>query len=253
MPVGDSTNSNSKSIRWLTQGSPSSPILFEAFFDPLCPDCAAAWPNIKNVLAYYNPSGQPSALRFYLHSFPLPFHTWAYSASQGAQTIWANSPQLIFQYFDTMFSSQSEFWNSATSSLTGTQVLSMMADVVQAGTGFSSATFMNGMYNSTSDLNARISWKYGCSRGVSGTPWFFVNGIQVQADPSWTLSDWRQVLDPLLPSSFAHLKARKQLSPLDMGSFQSCPAGQKQCNYLPGKYQCCPPGESCVPNAGCRC
>jgi hypothetical protein len=31
-------------------------------------------------------------------------------------------------------------------------------------------------------------------RSVSGTPSFFVNGISVDADPSWTLADWQQVI-----------------------------------------------------------
>jgi len=237
-----------------SQGSPSSPILFEAFFDLLCPDCAAAWPNIRDVLAYYNPSGQPSALRFYLHAFPLPFHTWGYSAAQGAQAIWATSPQLIFKYVDTMFKSQAGFWNGQTAQMTGNQVQSLMATVAQQGTGFPSSLFLAGLQNSTDDMNARISWKYGCSRGVAGTPSFFVNGIQVQADPSWTLAEWRQILDPLLPSSFTHLNTHKTLSPsVDFDSLGSCPPGQKVCNYLPGKFQCCPPGENCVPNVGCRC
>jgi len=237
-----------------SQGSPSSPILFEAFFDLLCPDCAAAWPNIQSVLAYYNPSGHPSALRFYLHVFPLPYHTWAYSASQGAQAIWSNAPQLIFKYVDTMFAAQSSFWNGATATMSARQVQSLMATVVQQGTGFPSSSFLSGLNNSTYDWNGRISWKYGCSRGVAGTPTFFVNGIPVQADPSWTLADWRQVLDPLLPSPFTRIAADGQSLRDDFDDkLQACPPGQKTCNYLPGKFQCCPPGENCIPNVGCRC
>jgi hypothetical protein len=33
-------------------------------------------------------------------------------------------------------------------------------------------------------------------RSVSGTPTFFVNGISVDADPSWALADWQQVPSP---------------------------------------------------------
>ena len=44
----------------------------------------------------------------------------------------------------------------------------------------------------------RVSWKYGCSRGNFGTPGFLVNGVAVEADPSWTLGNWTSLLDPLL-------------------------------------------------------
>jgi hypothetical protein len=30
-------------------------------------------------------------------------------------------------------------------------------------------------------------------RTVSGTPSFFLNGISIDADPSWKLADWQQV------------------------------------------------------------
>ena len=49
------------------------------------------------------------------------------------------------------------------------------------------------------DGAARASWKYGASRGVTGTPTFLLNGVAVaDATPSWTLDDWTKVIDPLL-------------------------------------------------------
>ena len=32
-------------------------------------------------------------------------------------------------------------------------------------------------------------WKYGCTRGVQGTPTFFANGFEIEAF-SWTGEDW---------------------------------------------------------------
>ena len=34
--------------------------------------------------------------------------------------------------------------------------------------------------------------------GVAGTPTFMVNDVVVSADPSWTVDDWKKVIDPLL-------------------------------------------------------
>lgn len=50
-------------------------------------------------------------------------------------------------------------------------------------------------------MNTRVSWKYATTRGVSGTPTFFVNDINVPADSTWTLAQWQALINPLLPES----------------------------------------------------
>lgn len=41
--------------------------------------------------------------------------------------------------------------------------------------------------------------QYGCSRGVVGTPTYFVNGVTVGgADESWSVNEWAKVFDPLV-------------------------------------------------------
>ena len=56
----------------------------------------------------------------------------------------------------------------------------------------------------------RGSWKYGTSRGVSGTPAFFVNGVAVPGftgeTPAgdyayWNETQWKQLIDPLLSAA----------------------------------------------------
>lgn len=53
-----------------------------------------------------------------------------------------------------------------------------------------------------------IAWKYACSRYTTGTPNFLVNGLPVAADPSWTLAQWQQLLDPLYSASAAKAARR---------------------------------------------
>lgn len=64
----------------------------------------------------------------------------------------------------------------------------------------------------------------------------------VGADASWSLSDWKSVIDPILAST------EQSSDPIG-----DCPPDQVECKYLPGKVQCCTPGEKCIPNVGCRC
>ncbi|CAF3126390.1 unnamed protein product [Rotaria sp. Silwood2] len=94
------------------------------------------------------------------------------------------------------------------------------------------------------DINdeTRISWKYACSRGVVGTPTFFINGVVTSANSAWSLDDWKSVIDPILASNE---KVSSQI--------KDCPPSQKECDYAPHKTQCCLAGERCIPNVGCRC
>ena len=65
--------------------------------------------------------------------------------------------------------------------------------------GTSAVDFVPKMqWGTKEDGAARASWKYGASRGVTGTPTFLLNGVVADATPSWTLDDWTKVIDPLL-------------------------------------------------------
>jgi len=106
---------------------------------------------------------------------------------------------------------------------------------------------ISGLNDPNQDWNTRVSWKYSCSRAITGTPQFLINGVFINASPSWSLSDWQSILDPLL-------------TPFDDSAFveksstaATCPAGQVSCEYLPGTSQCCLAGENCIKNVGCRC
>jgi len=267
-------------------GDSDSQILFEAFFDLLCPYSAQAWPNIVDVVNYYDPdvvnyngavtikktSTTPTKIRFTMHTFPLPYHHNAFYAAQGAHAVHAVKPNYFWAYVDSMFAGQAAFEDDVTFNKSASQVQSDMADFVASHNIISRNDFLNGLNNATLNDNARISWKYGCSRGVAWTPAFFVNGISVVADPTWTVADWRILLDPLLaspappspsssspssPSSGCPLStvvARARLvRESQLPNNGSCPGTQQECVYKPGKKQCCLPGETCVPNVGCRC
>lgn len=51
-------------------------------------------------------------------------------------------------------------------------------------------SILNGLHNSDYDGEVRISWKFGCSRTVSGAPFYFVNNIKVDDAPGFAYNDW---------------------------------------------------------------
>lgn len=47
-------------------------------------------------------------------------------------------------------------------------------------------------------IDARINWKYATTRGIYGTPIFYVNGVWATDDSTWSFTQWRSLLDPLV-------------------------------------------------------
>ena len=57
------------------------------------------------------------------------------------------------------------------------------------------------MNDSEMDWLARVDWKFGCSLGVSGTPFPYINRVFFDDGiAEYTLSDWKKVIDPMLKS-----------------------------------------------------
>ncbi|ETM97977.1 hypothetical protein PPTG_19906 [Phytophthora nicotianae INRA-310] len=58
---------------------------------------------------------------------------------------------------------------------------------------------MTGFGGTEADQHTRVTWKYACTRTVTGTPQYTLNGVPFEeADSSWKLEDWLKVIDPLV-------------------------------------------------------
>eukprot|EP01118_Nematostelium_gracile_P008679 TRINITY_DN2876_c0_g1_i1.p1 TRINITY_DN2876_c0_g1~~TRINITY_DN2876_c0_g1_i1.p1 ORF type:complete len:220 (+),score=53.73 TRINITY_DN2876_c0_g1_i1:52-660(+) len=173
-------------------GNANGNVVFEFFFDHLCPDSAASWPVIKQVIQAY-----PN-IKFILHVFPLPYHRNAFYAAQAGLVI-ENSlgSDGFWKYVDAVFNNQPDYYNDATANVTGNGVIGMYSGLAQS-IGVPVNSFVAGMtYGDNFDAQARINWKYGTTRGVYGTPIFFVNGVFVTDNAYWTFSQWQNVLNNL--------------------------------------------------------
>jgi hypothetical protein len=196
-------------------------------------------------------------MRFVVHGFPLPYHSNSFFATQATHAIAAKygyDSKQVFDWIDGVYNNLDSFGND--DSKTPGDVKQSFADLAK-NVGLDGDVVLSGFKNGQYNMDTRISWKYGCSRTVSGTPTFFVNGVNVAGDPSWSLSDWRQVLDPLLAPSDA-IKTLRYDSEFTLASSSktessTCPSGTKECHYLPGKVMCCHSNKYCIPNVGCTC
>lgn len=60
---------------------------------------------------------------------------------------------------------------------------------------------MSGFSDSLVVENARYAWKYAASRGITGTPQFIINGVQVTQPPDGK-DAWKEFINKLLTTPF---------------------------------------------------
>ncbi|RWR85078.1 aspartyl protease family protein 1-like protein [Cinnamomum micranthum f. kanehirae] len=188
-----------------SQGTES--IVVEAFFDPLCPDSRDAWPPLKQALTYY--ACNRYSLSLIVHPFPLPYHDNAFVACRALHIANGLNTSTTYPLLELFFKYQGWYYNKPTHTMSRAAVVDRMVKLVVEAVGNSSlSTIESGFVDAKTDSATRISFKYGCSRGVTGTPYFFVNGFPLPGSGSALNYDkWRSILDPLL-------RQRKETEPL---------------------------------------
>ena len=72
--------------------------IFE-FEDLECPDCARAYPLLKEAAAKYD-------IPWVKHDFPLPFHVWSFQAAVNARWFDSKSKKLGDDYREAVFANQ---------------------------------------------------------------------------------------------------------------------------------------------------
>ncbi|KAL5557812.1 hypothetical protein UlMin_034023 [Ulmus minor] len=170
-------------------------ILIEAFFDPVCPDSRDAWPPLKQALDYY---GDRVAL--VLHLLPLPYHDNAFVSSRALHIVNNLNSSATFELLEWFFKYQEKFYNANTTNLSKTTIVSNIVKFASevVGNSFSGA-LEAGFNDRKTDLKTRVSFKYSGSRGVYGTPTFFVNGFALpDAGSPLDFKGWKTVIDPLI-------------------------------------------------------
>ncbi|XP_019153337.1 PREDICTED: uncharacterized protein LOC109149793 [Ipomoea nil] len=170
-------------------------ILIEAFLDPVCPDSRDAWPPLKQAFEHYG-----SRVSLVVYPFALPYHDNAFLCSRALHIVNKFNSSSPYKLLESFFGSQKEFYNKATFNLSRASVVAYVAR-------FAANTVGNTLYDeikagfsdSTTDHATRYSFKYGCLKGVYGTPFFFVNGFPLpDAGSALAYEDWRSIIDPLV-------------------------------------------------------
>ncbi|KAJ6791968.1 Uncharacterized protein M6B38_242465 [Iris pallida] len=169
-------------------------VVLEAFLDPMCPDSRDTWPPLQQAFEYYSPR-----LAILVHPFPLPYHSNSYTFCRALQIANKLNSSTTFPLFELFFKYQEKFYNAPTYNTSRASIIEDLSNLAVAVIGKDSLpAFLSGFNDSQTDIATIISFKYGCSRGVPGTPFFFLNGIPLPGYGSaLDFQTWRSIIDPL--------------------------------------------------------
>ncbi|KFK42037.1 hypothetical protein AALP_AA2G203700 [Arabis alpina] len=170
-------------------------VLIEAFFDPVCGDSRDAWQPLKQALEHYG-----SRVALLLHLLPLPYHDNAYVSSRALHIVNSVHANATFSLLEGFFKHQALFSNAQTQLLSRPEVVDKIVKLGTVTLGNSyEHVLKSGFSDSKSDLATKVSFKYSASRGVYGTPTFYVNGFVI-SDAPLDLGGWSKIIDPLVTS-----------------------------------------------------
>ncbi|XP_067664079.1 uncharacterized protein [Haliotis asinina] len=178
-------------------GNANAPVKVDAFLDLLCPDSKRAYGVIRQVVDHYG----PHVVQLRVHIFPLPYHRNAFMAGKGAFAVdKLTGGSRTFDWIHDVFDQMSMFSNGFTHGETGARVLTDLGTLAH-GLGIQTNDFENLMtQNEELELDARLAWKYGCSRAIHSTPMVMINDVlvNVQHPESLTYDQWVAIIDDLL-------------------------------------------------------
>eukprot|EP01126_Amoeba_proteus_P016571 TRINITY_DN17693_c0_g1_i1.p1 TRINITY_DN17693_c0_g1~~TRINITY_DN17693_c0_g1_i1.p1 ORF type:complete len:200 (-),score=24.87 TRINITY_DN17693_c0_g1_i1:65-664(-) len=185
-------------------GSLYSSFEVELFLDFTCPFSKKSWVRLEtDLLPKYG-----EKIHFIVHKVVQPWHHQSICVHELASVVQALYPSLAFKCFSVLFENQDAFNNRAVHGLTLEQIYKKLVNMVTTHLGTDPSALISYLLpSSPGEINgvSQKRWtkneiKYHRTRSVHVTPTVFVNGMEAtNVSSGWTLQQWSEFLDPLLP------------------------------------------------------
>lgn len=169
------------------KGNNSKNVELVAYEDFQCPACGAFEPIVNEVVTKYI-----DEIQYRFRHFPIDtIHPNARAASRTAEA--AGAQGKFFEMYDLLFSRQQQ-WSDSTSAKTifESYARELNLDIEKFNEDFASET-------TNSTINA--DKQEGNDRGVSGTPTFFLNGVQLNNNDIQTVDSFSQKIEEAINAS----------------------------------------------------
>ncbi|XP_078363387.1 uncharacterized protein LOC144647455 [Oculina patagonica] len=179
-------------------GKSSAPVHLSAFLDLTCGDSQQAWPVIKKLAKSYG----PEKLRVTVNFFALAYFYHAFISLKSVYIVASYNSTLVFPWVDTVFEHRDYIKNSANSSQMSRMEIAEFIEQLADKAGIPSSVMRDGLSSWELEWQARLAWKYACSKLVMGTPTFYINDVFIAGDEAakWNEEQWRGVINKVLPA-----------------------------------------------------
>jgi protein-disulfide isomerase len=168
-------------------GPANSTYTLDVYYDHLCSASAGAFPGLWK---YWEKNSD--WLQLNIHIFPLPYHHFSFEVAEAGHFIQVTYPERFIDFTAYFFNHQNTYLSDAVAWDYNT-TLSRLANDTQTATGVPSGEVLAALANSANNYSTRVAWKYGCSKGVTGTPTYLVNGVVSQdASGNESVKSWKK-------------------------------------------------------------
>jgi len=176
-------------------GHRAAEITIDAFVDIQCPHSRQIWPTLLNVTNHY----KKTDVSLKVHLIPLSNHRQAWDMSLGLFALADGDANKFYDFATVLFEKQAEFYNEPFMHKTHNDLRQLIADKAENDFDINRTKFLERMNDHDIYILARTPIRYAATKSVWATPTIFINnGSNVPVNHSSTLSDWQEVIDPLL-------------------------------------------------------
>eukprot|EP01087_Luapelamoeba_hula_P010887 TRINITY_DN2905_c0_g1_i2.p1 TRINITY_DN2905_c0_g1~~TRINITY_DN2905_c0_g1_i2.p1 ORF type:complete len:167 (-),score=28.93 TRINITY_DN2905_c0_g1_i2:68-568(-) len=164
------------------------------FLDLHCPFSKKAYDRMKEVIAHYG----EERVQFTMINWIQPWHpqaTWLHQASIAAGLC---EERAFWRVTDFFYAHQEEYRDEPMADVSRNQFFGKLKSIAQELSV--DAEQFEKQFNGA-DVIQHIKWqqKYGRQNGIHASPTVMINGLVAgQVSSSWTLDQWKELLDPLV-------------------------------------------------------
>jgi len=176
-------------------GNQDAEVTIDAFVDIQCPHSRMIWPTLLDVIKHYKSA--PVSLK--VHLITLSNHRQAWDMSLGLFALADGDASKFYDFATFLYERQEKFYNASFMYKTHDDLRQLVADHAEDHSSTDRSQFLEKMNDNDIYTQARTPIRYAATRSVWATPTIFINNAgKVPVDHQSTLTDWQEVIDPLL-------------------------------------------------------
>ncbi len=176
-------------------GDKAAEVTIDAFVDIQCPHSRTIWPTLLDVIKHY----KEQSVSLNVHLITLSNHRQAWDMSLGLFALADGNDQKFYEFASFLYERQDRFYNAEFMHKTHDDLRQLIADCAEDHLSVNRSVFIERMNDSDIYTLARTPIRYAATKSVWATPTLFINnGGNVPLDHLSTLSDWQEIIDPLL-------------------------------------------------------